>query len=100
MCVDAANLTASIDAVNFLLTLANAQSIFKKLTLSVTPSKFQLFFTMLFFDFLQNKRGVLKNINAEITINPKERRKLTSVNGRATGFKRKIFQLVFFSYTE
>ena len=37
VCVDAANLTASIDAVNFLLTLADAPSIFKKLTLGVTP---------------------------------------------------------------
>ena len=43
MCVDAANLTASIDTVNFLLTLADAPSIFKKLTLGVTRSKFQLF---------------------------------------------------------
>ena len=67
MCVDAANLTASIDAVNFLLTLADAPSIFKKLTLGVAPSKFQLFCAkrQIFLDyntflcFFRNKPGIL-----------------------------------------
>ena len=89
MCIDAADLTTSIDAVNFQKVDAGRNAVKNSAVLELSVNCFLDYRYNNFLCFFQNKRGILQNINAEIAITRKVRRKLTSVNGRATGFERK-----------